>query len=137
MALPIITVPPPQTPVVDGRGLVMQVWQSFFAYLARSTPGAITVATQPALAASDAGRAAYVSDTKHFVVWNGTAWEFTGDAAGRYEDFASAPDLSAYALCDGSGTTLLTVGATLTLAAFVTPNLAGDPAFAGTAYIRR
>jgi hypothetical protein len=89
------------------------------------------------LTVGDAGYVAEATDTVHLVTWNGTAFvPLDGDESGRIEFFAVAPSSAGWALCDGTATTLLQFGATLTLVAFTTPNLAGTPAYlkSGAAY---
>lgn len=136
---------PTNTPL-NGGGATDQTWLAFF----RDSAGAVaalqtvvnallgvnvfTVATQPTLAAGDAGYLGWLSDYKHVVRWTGSAWEFFGDSSnGFFADFAIVPQAGSWQLCDGTTTTYLTLGATLTETSFATPNLTGSPAYKKTA----
>lgn len=91
-------------------------------------------ALTPGLA--DAGLVVFVTTFAHLVFWDGAAWQFLGaDQPGQFGEWAAAPSIG-WALCDGSATTFLTVGATLGTSAFTTPNRAGVPSYAksGAAY---
>jgi hypothetical protein len=144
-------IPIAKAPISDDAGLVTLVWRSFFELIAtyvttlttaiNAVPGVNfkTVAQLNALGLvlADAGYVAQATDTEHWVTWNGAGWRpIDGDESGRIEYFVSAPTGPGWALCDGAATTRLTFGATLTLAAFTTPNLSGTPAYvkSGAAY---
>lgn len=112
--------------------------------VAGSTLGQLngTLAEQPTgLSAVNDGLLYFVSDYGRLVRWNASvsAWE---DAPGTLpggiiQTFAVAPTGTGWVLCDGGATTRLVVGgATLTTAAFTTPNLTGSPAYlkTGAAY---
>jgi hypothetical protein len=145
MATLNVTPPVSAAPVVLPDSLVAtNVWYPYLANLATAINAANaiintaigvnfkTVAQLNALALTlgDAGYVAEATDTEHLVTWDGAAWRpLDGDQAGRIEHFASAPSGPSWALCDGSATTILQFGATLTLAAFTTPNLTGTPAY--------
>lgn len=93
---------------------------------------ALTELNALGLGASDANYLAFETTTGHLLRWTGTAFEFApGDKGNGFkEDRAFAPQDSAYwQLCDGSATTYLALGATLSLAAHTPPNLTGSPAF--------
>jgi hypothetical protein len=137
-------IPIAKAPISDDAGLVTLVWRSFFELIAtyvttlttaiNAVPGVNfkTVAQLNALGLvlADAGYVAQATDTEHWVTWNGAGWRpIDGDESGRIEYFVSAPTGPGWALCDGAATTRLTFGATLTLAAFTTPNLTGTPAY--------
>lgn len=82
------------------------------------------------LGADDAGFLLQITDYGHRVKWSGTAWDFApGDPGNAYfQDFAVAPS-TGWKLCDGTATTYLTMGATISATAFTTPNLSGSPAY--------
>lgn len=77
------------------------------------------------LGALDTGFLFMCSDFGHLLQWNGTAWTFApGDTGnGYFADFAVAPSSGQWSICDGTATTYLTLGATLTTTPFTTPNL--------------
>lgn len=83
------------------------------------------------LGADDEGFLLQITDYGHRVRWDGAAWAFApGDQGnGYFQDFAVAPTVPGWKLCDGSATTYLSMGATITATAFNTPNLAGSPAY--------
>jgi hypothetical protein len=100
-----------------------------------SLPTAWALADQPTLTGSDAGYLAYVTDYGHLVRWTGSVWEFApGDVGNKFlRMFFGAPQEVGWQLCDGSATTYLVVGgATLTTAAFTTPNISVSTAFIKT-----
>lgn len=113
-----------------------QLWQDFFRSL-RTDVDAVqqavsvvlgvnykTVAQLNALALTvdNTGYTARVTTYEHLVYWTGTAWDWLdGDRPGRFELRAVAPG-TGFQLCDGTATTYLAVGATLTEPAFTTPN---------------
>lgn len=86
------------------------------------------LASQPSLAASDAGYVGFVTDYRHLVYWTGTAWIFLDEPGGRLESRVADPG-AGYQLCDGSSIGVLTVGATLTTTSVTTPNLSGTAAY--------
>lgn len=90
------------------------------------------------LGVHDAGFLFACTDFGHILRWNGAAWTFLpGDSGnGYFADFAISPDASLWAPCDGTATTYLTLGATLTTTAFTTPNLQSGGA-AGTGVYRK
>jgi hypothetical protein len=91
-----------------------------------------TIATQPTLGAGDAGYLGFEADTGHFVRWTGAAWEFApGDVGnGFFRPFAITPQETGWVACNATVSSYLKVGgATLTLQAFTTPNLAATPAY--------
>lgn len=77
------------------------------------------------LGALDAGFLFMCSDFGHLLQWSGTAWTFapSDTGVGYFADFAVAPASGLWAPCDGTATSYLTVGATLTTTPFTTPNL--------------
>lgn len=107
------------------------------AYIANVVPGKWTyawgtmqgmVASSPTdLGVNDTGFYFQCTDCRHIVTWTGTAWVFADSGSGYFADFAVAPDVNGWALCDGSVTDYLMVGAVLSMPAFTTPNLtSGD-----------
>lgn len=97
-----------------------------------SLPVSWALADQPTLTGAEAGYTAFVTDYGHFVRWTGSVWQFApGDVGNGFRrDYAIAPQEVGWQLMDGSATTYLVVGgATLTTAAYTTPNLTGSPAF--------
>jgi len=87
----------------------------------RPTP--ITVDTAPTLTVQDAAAVYLVTTHNHLVQWTGYEWVFYGGdtGSGYYQSFAVAPTGEGWAVCDGSTTTILTVGATLGAQSVVTP----------------
>lgn len=80
------------------------------------------------LGVADEGYLAFEPNYGHFLRWTGTVWQFApGDPGnGYFEDFAIAPQQVGWALCDGSATDYLTVGAvSLSVTAITPPNLSG------------
>jgi hypothetical protein len=98
-----------------------------------------TLATQPALAAGDAGFLGFVGPPyNHFVTWDGAKWLFTAPdwGPGAIAPFAVPPQPAGWQACDGTATDYLVVGgATLTTAPFTTPNLNGTPSYIKSAAI--
>ena len=88
-----------------------------------------TVATQPSPGAGDVGFVGILTDLNHFVVWDGSAWQPLDGGAGYFAMRPVAPSGSGWQLCDGTATTYLTYGATLTLTAFTTPDLISTAAY--------
>ena len=87
----------------------------------------------------DVGFLYYVTDFHHLIEWNGAAWQFgPGDTGnGYFADFAVAPTPAAgWKLCNGTATTYLVMGVTVTTAALTPPDLNGTPAYrkSGAAY---
>lgn len=134
-------IPDAGVPVVDTGGVASEIWRRFWELSAtfiaslsvavNAVPGVnvFALAAQPSLGAGDAGYLGYVSDYGHWARWTGTIWQRLDDAPGILLDCAADPGVG-YALCDGAATTLLVFGgATLTTAAFTTPNLAGAPVY--------
>ena len=79
------------------------------------------------LGSGDAGFRYRITDYGHEVVWDGSAWDFApgDDGNGYFQDFAITPQQSGWALCDGSATTYLLLGSTITATAITPPNLTG------------
>lgn len=114
------------------RTVVYRVNAAGTAWVYAAGEMAAAFASVPAdLGADDAGFLLQITDYGHRAKWSGTAWGFApGDPGNAYfADFAVAPSVPGWALCDGSATTYLTMGATITATAFTTPNLAGSPAY--------
>jgi hypothetical protein len=88
-----------------------------------------TVATQPTLAAGDVGFVGIVTDVNHITWWDGASWQPWGNDQAGFYDLPVAPSGNGWQLCDGTATTYLVFGATLTLVAFTTPNLIATPAY--------
>jgi hypothetical protein len=88
-----------------------------------------TVATQPSLGAGDAGYLGWLSDYLHPVRWTGATWQFFGSDNNYFSVRPGTPQGGAWALCDGSTTKYLTLGATLTETNFTTPDLVSTPAY--------
>ena len=88
------------------------------------------LAAQPTLGTADAGTFCFVTDYAHLVYWDGTAFQWgDGDQPYRLADFTVAP-ATGWAVCDGTATTVLVVGAaTLTTAALTTPALTTTPSY--------
>lgn len=88
-----------------------------------------TLAEQPTgLTPEEDGLLYFVTDYGHLVRWNGSlaVWKFgPGDPGnGFFADYAIAPQAAGWALCDGSVTNYLVVGAaTLTVAGVTLPDL--------------
>lgn len=104
------------------------VWANGTMYAARAS-------APTDLGSDDNGFLLFVSDFAHLVRWTGTAWEFAdGDVPGRVEGFAVNPG-TGWVLCDGTASTYLTVGATLTATSITPPDLTAGayPKF-GAAY---
>jgi hypothetical protein len=83
------------------------------------------------LGVDDEGFLLQITDYGHRVRWDGAAWEFApGDQGnGYFQDFAVAPTVPGWALCNGIATTYLTMGATIAETAITPPNLSGSPAY--------
>lgn len=79
------------------------------------------------LGAADEGYVAFETTLGHLLRWTGAVWEFApGDPGnGYFEHYAIAPQSVGWALCDGSATSYLTIGATLTVTAITPPNMSG------------
>lgn len=108
------------------NGLLQQIVQLVNKVIGVAT---FTLAAQPTLALADAGFVGFVTDFAHLVMWTGAAWIFLDDCGGSFKDFALPPQGNGWQLCDGSATSILTVGATLTAPAFNTPNLTATPTY--------
>lgn len=81
-----------------------------------------TLALQPTgLNASNKGLLFYVTDYHHLCLWNGTAWVIVDDPPGTFIESAVDPG-TGWQLCNGGATTYLVAGASLTTAAFTTPD---------------
>lgn len=74
------------------------------------------------LGVNDAGFLFYVTDFAHLMKWSGAVWEFIDEGNAYFADFAVAPG-TGWVLCDGSASSYLVAGATLTTTVFNTPNL--------------
>lgn len=87
-----------------------------------------TFAELPAgLSSGDAGFRFRITDFGHEVVWDGSAWDFApgDDGNGYFQDFAITPQQDGWAKCDGSATTYLQMGSTITAVPITPPNLTG------------
>lgn len=87
-----------------------------------------TVATQPTLGAGDVGFIGILTDYDRMVFWTGTTWLALGDCA-RFVDLPVAPTGPGFQLCDGTVTSYLVCGASLTETSFTTPDLISTPAY--------
>jgi hypothetical protein len=83
------------------------------------------------LGTDDEGFLLQITDYGHRVRWDGAAWEFApGDQGnGYFQDFAVAPTVPGWALCNGIATTYLTMGAAIAETAFTPPDLSGTAAY--------
>lgn len=61
----------------------------------------------------------------HMVFWDGTQWQFADGGNGFIADFPAAPTAGGWQLCDGSPTTYLVLGATLSEGTYTTKALTG------------
>jgi len=123
---------PARIPVIQPGtdGIMNQEWiQNLGLYerqfrLLRPTP--ITVDAAPTLTFKDAGNICHVATYNHLIQWTGEAWGWApGDlGSGYYQTFAAAPTGDGWAVCDGSTTTILTIGVALGTQSVVTPNTA-------------
>jgi hypothetical protein len=85
-----------------------------------------TLGNEPTdLGADDAGFRLLVTDYRHRIYWDGSAWQWAdGDLPGRLAHFTADPG-DGWGVLDGSTYDLLTVGATLSTTSLVTPNATG------------
>lgn len=83
------------------------------------------------LTAADSGLEFLVLDFGHRMRWTGSVWEFAAGDCGNnfFRASPSAPQGTGWQLCDGTVTSYLVAGASLTTAPFTTPNIAGNPAY--------
>ncbi len=138
----------PTHPIVDfkiGSGLVTDIWRELFQTIVTAFNdlsddvsdigihrGTLTELNALGLVVAAAGYLAFETTTGHLLRWTGSAWEFApGDVGnGFFRDQAIAPQDSAFwQVCDGSVTSYLVLAATLSTAAFTTPNLVGTAAY--------
>lgn len=127
----------PLLPVVDDMRRVVPVWDEFFRRLVGvvnqlSGEAAFSISRGTytelnALTGLTSGALAFETTTGHLLRWTGSAWEFApGDnGSGYFQHFAVTPEATGWVLCNGGATSYLTIGATLALAAYTTPDATG------------
>lgn len=133
--------PPLATPFLDAGGKPNDLWARYFIDLVMFGSQITTIvnsvlgvnsfvlAAQPGLGVGDTGYVGFVSDYLHLLFWDGGSWQWLdGDQPGRIDWTTVDPGIG-HQVCDGSATTRLVLGATLTTAAFTTPNLTGTVAY--------
>lgn len=140
--MPAIPYLPLKEAIADKVGIVTSYWRDFFLNTTgsiqtlQSTVASVlgvnrfALASQPSLGSSDTGYIGFVTDYAHLVYFDGSNWQWLdGDQPGRFQHFAVAPG-AGWVLCDGTATTYLVVGgASLSSAAFTTPNASGSACY--------
>lgn len=125
--LPALGPIPAQTPIVGPGGLAADDWirqlGEMNVTLDLLRPVSIDVDTPMQLSHADAGDVYHVKVFNHLVQWTGTAWQFApaDQGNGWVQFFSVPPSTDGWAPCDGTSTTILTVGATLGEQTVVTP----------------
>jgi hypothetical protein len=112
--------PPPRGPVVDAAGNMGLAWLLLMNRLVQDAgwldrwlvPVADLASMPTTLGLDDVGVLVAVPGYDHVVRWDGAAWQFApGDHDfGMLAQFFSPPPPGAWALCDGTATTVLGVG---------------------------
>lgn len=106
-------------------------WLRWLGHVGRNVrnlePFSVALEDMPELTFQDAGARFHITTYNHIVQWTGRAFEFEkGDlGTGYLQEFTSAPTSDGWASCDGSETTVLTVGTTLGTDTVTTPIQSG------------
>lgn len=120
--------------IVNGRLFRFDLANPPGSYVAIAGFASGTQASLPTPSASESGTLFYVTDYRHLLLWNGSAWEWgPGDAgSGFIAAFIAAPNpATGWAVCDGAAVNVL--NPTGTTSSVTTPDLRGDIFLKGVA----